>query len=143
MATLKNTIRHHVRMKMKKKTLLLILLAAALAFLSYTASAKAIVTGSQNYQLLYSIGSVVLSVAVFLFVAFKIRYFQTLFSRDWSGKVIKTENFVAIIQHITQHDILGFCLTLSQDIVYNDYVAANGTLYSTQTTIYNKEEEKK
>lgn len=91
MSTLKKTIKHHVKIMMIKKTVFLIFLAAAVAFLSYIASEKAIVTGSENYRSLYTLGSVVFSFLVFFFVAIKIRYFHWLFGRDWTGTVIETK----------------------------------------------------
>ena len=91
MATLRNSIKHHVKKQIIKKIVILICLAIVLAVLSYLSSSKAIVTGSENYRSIYLFGSVVLSVFIFFFVAIKMRYFHCLFGRDWTGTVIKTE----------------------------------------------------
>ena len=93
MAILRNTIKRHVRNLIIKKTVFLLLLALALAFLSYVTSSKTIVTGSnKDSALIYTLGSVVISLLILVLVAFKIRYFHNLFGKDWTGKVIKTEN---------------------------------------------------
>ena len=93
MAILRNTIKRHVRNLIIKKTVFLLLLALALAFLSYITSSKAIVTGSKkDSALIYALGSVVISLLILVLVAFKIRFFHNLFSKEWTGTVIKTEN---------------------------------------------------
>ena len=90
MAILKNTIKHHVKKLIIKKTLFLIALAVVMGFLAYFASTKPIVTGSEHWRLLYVIGSVVVTLAVLLFVAWRIRYFHNLFGKDWTGTVVMT-----------------------------------------------------
>ena len=92
MAIMRNSIKHHVRVVIIKKTLFLVLLAAAVAFLAYISADKAIVTGSTNYRFLYTIGSVVLSIAVVILVALKIGYFRLLFGRGWTGTVISAQD---------------------------------------------------
>ena len=91
MAILRNTIKRHVRNLIIKKTVFLLLLALALAFLSYITSSKAIVTGSnKDSALIYTLGSVVISLLILVLVAFKIRFFHNLFGKDWTGTVVKT-----------------------------------------------------
>ena len=92
MAILKNTIKHHVKKLIIKKTLFLIALAVVMGFLAYFASTKPIVTGSEHWHLLYVIGSVVVTLAVLLLVAWRIRYFHNLFGKDWTGTVIKNKS---------------------------------------------------
>ncbi len=92
MATLKNTIKHHVRILVIKKTVFLICLTVALVLLSYFSSSKAIVTGSANSRFLYILGSVIVTLGVLILVAWKIRYFHNLLGRDWTGTVIRTGN---------------------------------------------------
>lgn len=92
MAILRNTIKHHVKKLIIKKTVFLIALAIVMGFLAYFASTKPIVTGSENWRLLYVIGSVIVTLAVLILVAWKIRYFHNLFGKDWTGTVIKTNN---------------------------------------------------
>ena len=93
MAILRNTIKRHVRNLIIKKTVFLLLLALALAFLSYVTSSKTIVTGSnKDSALIYTLGSVVISLLILVLVAFKIRYFHNLFGKDWTGTVVKTGN---------------------------------------------------
>ena len=93
MAILRNTIKRHVRNLIIKKTVFLLLLALALAFLSYVTSSKTIVTGSnKDSALIYTLGSVVISLLILVLVALKIRYFHNLFGKDWTGTVVKTGN---------------------------------------------------
>ena len=92
MAILRNTIKRHVRILIIKKTVFLIGLAAVLAFLSYASSTKAIVTGSSNWRFLYILGSIVVTIGILVFIAYKIRYFHNLFGKEWTGTVIKTGN---------------------------------------------------
>jgi hypothetical protein len=63
-----------------------------MASLSYISGDKAIVTGSPNSRLLYVLGSISVIIGILILVAWKIRYFHNLFGKDWTGKVIKTEN---------------------------------------------------
>ena len=92
MSVLRNTIRNHVRKLIIKKSIFLTLLAALFAFLAYISSSKAIVTGSEDWHSLYMIGAIVLPILLLIFIAFKIRFFHNLFSKEWTGTVIKTEN---------------------------------------------------
>ena len=92
MEILRNSIKQHVKRQIIKKSVFLVFLAVAVAFLAYISSDKAIVTGSSNYRFLYTVGSLVLSVAVVILVAFKIGYFRLLFSKEWTGTVIEAHD---------------------------------------------------
>ncbi len=91
MEILRNSIKQHVKKQIIKKSVFLVFLAVAVAFLAYISGDKAIVTGSSNYRFLYAVGSLVLSVAVVILVAFKIGYFRLIFSREWTGTVIEAQ----------------------------------------------------
>lgn len=92
MATLYNTIRHHVKVLIIKKTIFLICLAVIMAFLSYAVSPKAIVTGSTGWRMLYQLGSVVVTIGVLVLIAIKIGYFNNIFGKDQTGTIIATKS---------------------------------------------------
>ena len=95
MAILMHTIKQHVRILIVKKTFLLLGIGAVLGVLCYISSSNDVVASQfENARIVYTIGSVVLSLGILAFIAYKIRYFHNLFGKEWTGTVIKAETTV-------------------------------------------------
>ena len=71
-----------------KKTIILIIIAALLGALCYLASSHNKMPDHDNAHLIYTIITVVFSLAALIFIAYKMRYFQDVFGKEWTGTVI-------------------------------------------------------
>lgn len=93
MAILMHTIKQHVRILIVKKTFLLLGIGAVLGVLCYISSSNDVVASQfENARIVYTVGSVVLSLGILAFIAYKIRYFHNLFGKEWTGTVVRAGN---------------------------------------------------
>ena len=84
------TVKQGLRLIIFKKTVFLLLIAAALGGLCYyTGSHRAF--NFYGIQLTYTLISVIISVLILLFVAWKIHYFHNLFAKEWTGTIISAK----------------------------------------------------
>ena len=88
---MRKTIQLHVRKLIIKKSLLLLLIAFILAVFCHFSCTNEKVIARGGSQLVYILGSIILSLAILSFIAYKIRLFHNIFARGWIGTVIKAE----------------------------------------------------
>ena len=84
------TVKQGLRFIIFKKTVLLLLIAVALAGLCYHTGSHA-VFDFYGIRLTYTLASSVLSFLIWLFIAWKMRYFHNLFAKEFTGTVISTK----------------------------------------------------
>lgn len=74
-----------------KKTIVLLCLAAVLGALCYIASFHDKLPHYGNAHIIYTVVSVGISLVAFFFIALKMRYFNDLFGKEWTGTVIDSK----------------------------------------------------
>ena len=84
------TVERRLKRTIFKKTFLLSLIAVALAGLCYHTGSHA-VFDFYGIRLTYTVASAVLSLLIWLFIAWKIHYFHNLFAKEFTGTVISTK----------------------------------------------------
>ena len=84
------TVKKGLRILILKKTVFLLLIAVALAGLCYHTGSHA-VFDFYGIRLTYTLVSAVLSMLIWLFIAWKIHYFHNLFAKEFTGTVISTK----------------------------------------------------
>lgn len=85
------TVKQALRRKIIIKTLILLGIAALLGVLCYLASSHETMPDYNNKHLLYTLVSVGISMALLVFIAWRIRYFHDIFSKEWTGTVISVD----------------------------------------------------
>ena len=94
------TVQQKLRRIIFKKTVFLLGIAAVLGALCYFTSDHKRIPAYGNAHWIYSLVSIGLSVVILIFVAFKIRYFQNLFGREWTGTVVAIKRQVLTVKNI-------------------------------------------
>ena len=84
------TVKNGLRLLILKKTVFLLLIAVALAGLCYHTGSHA-VFDFYGIRLTYTLASAVLSLLIWVFIAWKIHYFHNLFAKEFTGTVISTK----------------------------------------------------
>ena len=84
------TVKKGLRLLILKKTVFLLLIAVALAGLCYHTGSHA-VFDFYGIRLTYTLASAVLSLLIWVFIAWKIHYFHNLFAKEFTGTVISTK----------------------------------------------------
>ena len=87
---MRKSIQQHVRKLILRKSLILLGIAFVLAIFCHFSSTNEIIAARGHSQLMYILGSVVLSLVILIFIAYKIRLFHNIFGKGWSGTVIRT-----------------------------------------------------
>ena len=88
------TVKQGVRRIIIKKTIILLCIAAVLSVFCYFASSHEKMPDFNNSRLIYIMFSVGISLAVLVFIAYKMRYFNTIFGTEWTGTVIKVDKIL-------------------------------------------------
>ena len=86
---MRKSIQQHVRKLIFRKSLILLGIAFVLAIFCHFSSTNEIIAARGDSQLMYILGSVVLSLVILIFIAYKIRLFHNIFGRGWTGTVIQ------------------------------------------------------
>lgn len=76
---------------MFKKVIVLVITAAALGILCCFANTNHIIPDYNNSHLIYTVISVLISILILALVAWKIRFFHCLFTKEFIGTVIDTK----------------------------------------------------
>ena len=74
-----------------KKTLVLIIVASALSAMCYYASSHKDIPDYGNAHILYTLISMGISLLIFFFTAWKMRYFHNIFAREFKGTIISVK----------------------------------------------------
>ncbi|MBQ8408701.1 MAG: hypothetical protein IJY39_07530 [Clostridia bacterium] len=82
------TVKQGVRRKIFQKTVILFCIAAVLGVLCYLASAHNNMPDYNNMHMIYTLASVGLSIAILIYIAFKMRLFHLIFAKEWTGTII-------------------------------------------------------
>lgn len=85
------TVKQGLRRIILKKTIVLLCLAAVLGVLCYLSSSHTQTPGYDNMHVIYTMASVGISLAILVFVAWKIRFFHNIFAREWTGTVLSVK----------------------------------------------------
>lgn len=84
------TVKQGVRRRIIKKTIILLCIAAILALLCYVTNGHDRLPDYNNMHLIYTLASAGLSFAVLIFIAYKMRLFHDLFTKELTGTVLIT-----------------------------------------------------
>ena len=82
------TVKAGVRRIIIKKTIVLISIAAILGYFCYFSSSHKGLPAYNNAHLIYTLASIGLSLIIFLYIAWKMRYFHNLFSKEFTGSIV-------------------------------------------------------
>ena len=88
------TVKQGLRRLIFKKTVILVCIAAILGVSCYLTSDHKNIPDYGNAHLLYTIASICISVAIVVFVAWRMRYFHNLFGKEWTGTVVSVRRDV-------------------------------------------------
>lgn len=86
---MRKSIQLHVKKLIFKKSMLLLGIAFVLAIFCHFSSTNEIIVARGDSPLMYIIGSVVISLIILIFIAFKIRLFHNIFVKGWTGTVVQ------------------------------------------------------
>ena len=82
------TVKDGLRRLIIKKTIFLLCIALALGLLCFFTSNHQGLPKNNNAHLKYTVVSIVLSIVILLFIAWKIRFFHNLFAKEIKGTVV-------------------------------------------------------
>jgi hypothetical protein len=85
------TVEQALKLRIIIKTLILLGIASLLGVLCYFASSHETMPDYNNKHLLYTLASVGISIALLIYIAWKIRYFHNIFAKEWTGTIISVE----------------------------------------------------
>ena len=74
-----------------KKTVILLCITCVFGLLCYITSTHKGLPKYNNAHLIYTLISILLSLVIIAFIAWKMRYFHHLFAKEWEGTVLKAE----------------------------------------------------
>ena len=75
-----------------KKSVILSIIAIVLGAMCYYTSSHETLPNYNNMHLIYTLISIVLSLIILVFIAWKMRFFHNLFAKEWTGTVIRAES---------------------------------------------------
>lgn len=90
------TVKQRVGRIIMKKLLILISVALLLGAFCYFASKHNHIPNHNNMHLIYNISTAVISIAVLLFISFKMRLFHDLFAKEFTGTVLSVEREILL-----------------------------------------------
>ena len=94
------TVKQGVRKLIIKKTLILLCLALLFGAFCYMTSDHKRISSSNNMHLIYTLVSVGVSLVALIVIAVKMRYFELLFGREWTGTVVDIKRQVLNVKNV-------------------------------------------
>lgn len=85
------TVKQGLRRIIIKKTLVLIVIAIALVAMCYYASSHKNIPDYDNAHIMYTLVSIGISLLIFFFTAWKMRYFHDIFTREFKGTIVSVK----------------------------------------------------